>query len=159
MSSEERPVRKRLYHDVPPWVEDGALFFITVSCRERGRDWLTMPDVSAGLLESARFYHEKGKWHLNLFLLMPDHWHAILAFPRHMAMTDALRDWKRYTARRFKLDWQDGFFEHRLRDGYEADAKHDYIRQNPVRQRLCQRAEDWPHQARGTQEGCVIGAW
>jgi putative transposase len=159
MPSDDRPARTQLHHDIPHWVEDGALFFITVNCKERGKTWLILPEIAMGLLEAARFYHERRKWQVTLFLLMPDHWHAILAFPSAGGMADALRDWKRFTSRQFGIVWQDGFFDHRLRDAREVQAKHDYIRHNPVRQGLCPGPEDWTHQARGTQEGCEIGAW
>ena len=147
MSSGNWPNRKHLDHDVPYWVADGALFFITVNCAERGRAQLTTQETATGLLEAARFYHDRRKWHVTLFLLMPDHWHAMLVFPREMAMADVLRDWKRYTSRQFGVAWQDGFFDHRLRDGQEEQANHHYIRHNPVRKGLCGRPEDWPHQA------------
>jgi REP element-mobilizing transposase RayT len=159
MPFDDRSTRKHLHHDVPQWVEEGALFFITVNCKERGGTQLTLPEIATGLLEAARFYHDRRKWQVPLFLLMPDHWHAILAFPGAVVMADALRDWKRFTSRQFGIAWQDGFFDHRLRDAKEAQAKHDYIRHNPVRQGLCPRTEDWPHQARATQDGCEIGAW
>jgi hypothetical protein len=43
------------------------------------------------------------------------------------------------------IDWQDDFFEHRLRNDESARQKADYILANPVRKGLVSRAEDWPH--------------
>ena len=64
MSADGLPIRKRLYHDIPPWVEDESLFFLTINCAERGRRQLTELPASNGLLEAARFYHERRKWNL-----------------------------------------------------------------------------------------------
>ena len=36
------------------------------------------------------------------------------------------------------------FFEHRLRDHQSRREKADYILQNPAREKLVARAEDWP---------------
>ena len=159
MSNHALPVRRSLRHDVPAWVEDGALFFITVNCARRGCEKLTLSSVATALLESARFYHEQKKWHLHLLLLMPDHWHAIMSFPRSVVMADALKHWKRFTAQRCGINWQDGFFDHRLRSEGEVNEKHHYIRLNPVRQGLCGIPEEWPHQLHSTPNGLASGAW
>ena len=107
--SEDLPNRKHLRHDVPHWVEDGALFFITVNCAVRNREQLTLQTIAEPLLNAARFYHERGNWHIAQMMIMPDHWHAIMGFPRGKAMRDLFQDWKRYTARTLGIQWQDGF--------------------------------------------------
>jgi REP element-mobilizing transposase RayT len=128
-----------------------------VNCAERGREQLTLTQTAMALLDAARFYHDQRKWHIALWLLMPDHFHAILGFPRDVVMADLFKHWKRYTARQLGIDWQDGFFDHRLRNAQEENAKHHYIRHNPVRKNLCERPEDWPHQLRWSSGGLVIG--
>jgi putative transposase len=157
MSDAAQPQRKHLHHDVPHWVEEGSLFFITVNCAERGPAQLTQMSVASALLEAARFYHDQRKWHIMLWVLMPDHLHAILSFPRDAVMADLFKQWKRYTARQLGIVWQDGFFEHRLRNDAEEKAKHHYIRHNPVRKELCVTPEEWPHQLRWSQDKLEIG--
>jgi len=39
--------------------------------------------------------------------------------------------------------WQNGFFEHRLRDGASAEQKWKYVNENPVRQGLIQNPKAW----------------
>jgi hypothetical protein len=53
-------------------------------------------------------------------------------------------DWKRFTARSAKVDWPENFFDHRLRGSDPLDEKAAYIRENPTRAGLVQKAEDWP---------------
>jgi REP element-mobilizing transposase RayT len=160
MSADHLPNRKHLRHDVPLGLEDGSLFFITVNCAERGRAQLTPALASQNLLDAALFYHERRHWHIHLFLLMPDHWHAIMGFPRRETMEDLFRNWKRYTSRTFGIAWQDGFFDHRLRNDLEVVEKHHYIEHNPVRRGLCAKPEDWPHQMHWSpsQGKLIIGA-
>jgi putative transposase len=89
----------------------------------------------------------KVRWHITLFLLMPDRLHAMLSFARDEWMSDVIRDWKRFHARTNYLLWQEGYFDHRLRPderGAQLSAKVNYIWQNPVAAGLCAKAEDWP---------------
>jgi len=81
-----------------------------------------------------------------LFLLMPDHLHGIASFPEHIeSMNQKLASWKRLTSRRHKINWQKGFFDHRLRNDKAFEEKAAYIRMNPVRAELCNRPEEWPY--------------
>lgn len=41
--------------------------------------------------------------------------------------------------------WQKGFSDHRIRDAGDYLEHVSYIRENPVRKRLCERAEDYPY--------------
>jgi hypothetical protein len=62
-------------------------------------------------------------------------------------MSRIIADWKGFHARRSRIKWQQGFFDHRLRNnerGEQLPAKADYIRRNPVAAGLCERVEDWP---------------
>jgi hypothetical protein len=104
----------KLHHEVPHWVETGALFHIRVAVdREKERNPLTDTPFAQALLDSARFYEIKRRWYITLFLLMPDHRH----------FDHRLRDDER---------------------GEQLSAKMNYIRHNPVAAGLCTRAEDWP---------------
>lgn len=137
--------RRTLPHHVPSWVDPAASdYFITIGCQERGINQLCNPEVGDALLEVARFYYTQGKWFPALLLLMPDHLHMLVSFGREHEMTKVVTAWKRYTAAKFGLNWQRGFFEHRLRAAESVEEKAAYILRNPVRARLVQKAEDWP---------------
>ena len=74
---------------------------------------------------------------------MPDHLHAIIAFPRGSGMKIVISNWKKFVAAKSGVKWQRDFFDHRLRDNNELQEKTSYILMNPVRKGLCQQAEDW----------------
>ena len=138
------PQRGRLPHEVPAWVSEGSFFFITINCATRESYQLCRAGTGDAVLAAAAHNHGKLAWHCRLLLLMPDHLHGIIAFPREPGMRKAVENWKHFLATHQKIDWQRDFFDHRLRDHHELEAKTSYILMNPVRRGLCERAEDWP---------------
>ncbi|MGD9781536.1 MAG: transposase [Kiritimatiellia bacterium] len=139
------PQRKRLPHEVPPWVAAGAVFFITLNAKSRGGSPLLEMDCPRRLWENARRQMEAGRWWVRLFLVMPDHVHLMASFPENPGMKAVMREWKRWTARTLGIEWPRDFFDHRIRHATEYEEKAFYVRQNPVRKGLTARAEDWPH--------------
>ena len=139
----QRPFPGRLYHAVPGWVEEGAVFHIRIRCREDNIASLVTPETATALLESARFYCANGRWYVHLFLLMPDHLHALISFHREDRMSAVIGDWKRFQSLRLGIRWQEGFFDHRIRNDKEFIEKAMYIRRNPVVRALCRCEADW----------------
>lgn len=76
---------------------------------------------------------------------MPEHLHALLAFPTEESMPKAIGNWKAYTARQFGIDWQKNFFDHRLRSDESWENKAAYIRKNPARAGLIPSGAPWPY--------------
>lgn len=142
-SAERKKYPGHLFHSVPTWVRPGSVFHIRVRCEPRNRQSLIASEIGAALLDSVEFYHAHQRW-VNLFLLMPDHWHALLSFPSNEAMSEVIGDWKRYQESRHGIAWQEGYFDHRIRNDHEFELKAGYIRMNPVVKQFCARPEDWP---------------
>jgi REP element-mobilizing transposase RayT len=78
-------------------------------------------------------------------MAMPDHLHGIVVFPEHFHLRKQISDWKRWMATQHGIQWQDGFFDHRLRTIESATEKGDYIRMNPVQAGLVGAPETWPY--------------
>lgn len=140
------PARSR--HAVPHWVETGALFHIGIAVdREKQRTELTADSIAGSLLDSAEFYEANQRWYITVFLLMPDHLHALLSFPRDEAMSRIIGEWKHFQAREHGIIWQDGYFDHRLRGGR---ARRTNVCENQLhsaksrRGWLCADAAEWP---------------
>ncbi|MCF7688183.1 MAG: hypothetical protein K9N01_07760 [Cephaloticoccus sp.] len=89
--------------------------------------------------------HASEVWFMRLFLLMPDHVHALVSFPQEANLLTSVRQWKNYVARMQGIKWQRDFFEHRLRNAESWEEKAHYIRQNPVRAGLIANAEAWAY--------------
>jgi putative transposase len=138
------PVRRSLCHEIPGWVGSGCRHFITINCRQRGSFSLVSPSIATALLGSLTVYEERGRWYPWLAVVMPDHFHLIVTFDLTIGIRRTVSAWKRYLARSQNLNWQSDFFEHRLRNDAEFLEKASYVRQNPVRQGLVEKPEDWP---------------
>ena len=104
---------------------------------------LTDTELAERLLAAARNYDERNEWRCLLMLMMPDHVHALLAFPSGKAMATVVGSWKRYAARSLGVKWQVNFFDHRVRSERELAETWIYVLRNPVAKGLCEKEEDW----------------
>src|SRR5947209_17260117 len=106
----------KLHHAVPNWVPDGALFHIRIALnRTVQQRALTEPALGQLILDSVQFYHEKERWFVTLFLLMPDHLHMLVSFCKDQGMSRVMGEWKHFHARQHEIIWQEGYFDHRFR--------------------------------------------
>ena len=139
--------RKRLPHDVPLWVDPSkADYFITVCCKQRGKNQLAQPALANAILETVKHRNPQGIWYARLVLLMPDHVHLMLSFPgTQKRIQTIVSKWNEWTAKSLYINWHRDFFEHRLRKEESLREKADYILANPVRAGLVERIEDWPY--------------
>jgi putative transposase len=139
------PQRKHLFHTPPSWVKSGEIFFITICCAGRKVNQLARDDVFISMTNALDHYIRAAKLWSHLFLAMPDHLHALMSFPSDERMDKVLRDWKRFIAKQTGVVWQDGFFDHRLRNEESFKEKAHYIRTNPVREDLVAEPEAWKY--------------
>jgi putative transposase len=135
---------ERLAHNTPSWVESGVTYHIRISIDRAKSPALVKPEIAQSVMGSARFYHEQHRWDCRLFLLMPDHLHALLIFPYDQDMRRTIGSWKGFQAKRLGIRWQNNYFDHRIRNQRELEEKAAYIRLNPVRKSLCRTADAWP---------------
>jgi putative transposase len=140
-----RLLRKRLNHTTHFAGRFGAIYFITICCEHRGANQLCDEKGSKVLFDTARIYHERGRWNLNLLLLMPDHLHGLIGVDGRESLSQLVRDYKRITAKMAGVEWQRNFFDHRLRHDESSAEKFAYICQNPMRAGLVHNEQDWPY--------------
>jgi putative transposase len=101
-------------------------------------------------------YHSRGSAYLlHQFVIMPDHFHILLT-PK-TSLEKAVQFVKGGFSYRAKKElgsnmevWQKGFSDHRMRDAGDYLRHVDYIRQNPVRKHLSERAEEYPYSSAAT---------
>lgn len=134
---------QRLQHEVPGWVKAGAVFQVRRRADVSQFPLLTDTELAERLLVAERNYDEPNEWRRLLMLLMPDHVHALLAFPSGKAMATVVRSWKRYAARSLGVKWQVNFFDHRARSDRELAEAGSDVRRNPVAKGLCAKEEEW----------------
>ena len=80
---------------------------------------------------------------IHYFLVMPDHIHALISFAYNPDLQHTVSEWKRYTSRKYNINWQRDFFDHRLINDESYLKKENYIALNPVRAGLVSEPEEW----------------
>ena len=139
------PQRKILPHDLPAWIEPGAVVFITICALTRGENQLCCDDRSHQLWDAIEFNRDRGLWWPHLVVLMPDHLHGLFSFATEPGMRKSIESWKHFVSRRLGIRWQRDFFDHRLRQDESVAEKASYIRMNPVRAGLVDAPDNWPY--------------
>ena len=123
-------------------------FFVTV-CLLKTRRRLYDPDFERLASALARMRRKHG-FSLTAWLLLPDHWHAIIYPPYPLSISRVFQAVKvsSTTAVNVRFGekgelWQERFFDRALRTVREYHEKVEYIHLNPVRRGLVKRAEEW----------------
>jgi len=81
---------------------------------------------------------------LGAFLVMPDHWHAVIGLRREESISSRMRAIDRWINKSVRgCVWQQGFYETRIRSTKQLLYVIDYIENNPVRKELVQEREQW----------------
>jgi REP element-mobilizing transposase RayT len=123
-------------------MEQGDTFFVTkcVSPREP-----VLAGETAGIIsDSLLFYAEKQKIFLAAYVVMPDHWHALIASPTPLPRIMAsLQSW--INRSNSDLNWQDGYYETLIRSSRQFSYTVHYIENNPVKNNLTSNKEDWKY--------------
>jgi len=76
-------------------------FFVTINCVPRGKNQLCRPHSGDAVLAAIKFNHERCLWRCGLCLLMPDHLHAIMAFPHEPGIATTIKNWKKFVAEKY----------------------------------------------------------
>jgi len=87
-------------------------------------------------------------WKILAAILMPDHMHLLATpYDREASVGSVSATIKRRMRRRLgaEWEWQPGCFDRLLRREEFAEAKWQYIRENPVRAGLVAHWDDWPY--------------
>lgn len=80
-------------------------------------------------------------------VVMPDHLHMLVRLEQGSTLAECMRLLKGRMSpilRECDLKWQDGFYEHRLRENEEHLAVFLYIYLNPYRAHLVSKDQVWP---------------
>ena len=138
--------RTRLKHAMPHWVPDGAIYFITINTATRSTNQLAHPATAEAIKQAIQVYTNSSKWHPKLAVVMPDHLHLLVSLnTARFSISQIISPWKSYLKKSQGIQWQEGFFEHRIRDRSSLEEKERYLRMNPVRANLVKASKEWPY--------------
>jgi len=127
---------------------NGQTYMITSSTW--GRRPLFSRERWARLLIDTLYHYRGSAYLLHEFVIMPDHIHVLLT--ARTSLEKAVQFIKGGFSYRAKKElgsnmevWQKVFSDHRIRDASDYGLHQIYIRQNPVRKNLCERAEEYQY--------------
>ena len=130
-----------------PFPPELRTFFITAVTANRRRIFQT--DANANrFLQVINDDRAKGRYQLHAFVLMPDHIHLILTPAPDVSIEKAMQFIKGGFSFRLKSKfpvWEDSFRKLRMQDPATCESHRNYVHENPVRARICARAEDFPY--------------
>ena len=123
-------------------------YMITSSTWERRA--LFRADPWARLLIDTVYHYRPSAYLLHEFVIMPDHIHALIT--PQTSLEKAVQFIKGGFSYRAKKElgsnmevWQKGFQDHRIRDASDYALHVSYIHDNPVKERYCERPEEFPY--------------
>lgn len=143
--------------------QPGGTYFFTVVTYNR-RPILTTDLGRKCLRQSIETVREKRPFDLVATVLLPDHWHLIMALPRgdekfsvrmKRIKEEFTTQWLGVGGREAEVSdsqcrrgergiWQPRFWEHLVRDEDDLNSVIDYIHWNPRKHELVTRIRDWP---------------
>ena len=128
---------------------DRTFFITSVTAQRR---ILFQRDATGDLfVEVLLHYRSQGKYLLHEFVVMPDHFHALITPNHDVSLEKAVQFIKGGFSFRLKSKfsvWQASFTNHRIRDEGDFERHREYIRMNPVRAGLVALAEDYRYSSR-----------
>ena len=137
-------------HSDPKNIATTRTFSITSSIAEKRN--LLQSDRSARLfIEVLYHYRAQSKFLLHAFVVMPDHFHAVISVDANISIEQATQLIKGGFAFRAGRElgfrapvWQKGFSEVRIYESEHCKRALDYIAENPVKRMLARAASDFP---------------
>ena len=124
-----------------------AEYFLTV-CTANRRAGLTTPNVATALLKEACAMAEDATWTLRCAVVMPDHAHLLVLLGERLSLGRTIQRLKAKTSSVLcsaDLEWERGFFDHRLRPDDERLPVFRYIYLNPYRADLLPNPKRFPY--------------
>ncbi len=141
----------------------GATYFFTVVTHRR-QPHFQHELARVALRQAIQEVRKSSPFRIDAWVLLPDHLHTIWTMPTDDA--DFSQRWARIKGLTSKacihlVDrsamtrqqiaagengfWQRRFWEHQIRDDADFATHADYIHWNPVKHRLVDRVDEWPH--------------
>jgi len=130
-------------------LEVGATFFVT-KCLLPRRPLLITTGIVDEIVTTLRFSVEKKKILLAAFVVMPDHWHALISAIPPLTLPMAMHRIDGWIGRSSVLALetedvhrQDGYHDTRIRSSKQFRYVMNYIESNPVEKGLVAKADAW----------------
>jgi putative transposase len=125
-----------------------STFFVTKSLRPK-KPVLT-PDQRKVIVEAFAFAVQHGRIYLRAFVVMPDHWHALLGLREPCTLPKFMHSFMSHVGAntithltKLHTVWQDGYYETLIKIARQFTYVALYIKENPVKKGLASTPEEW----------------
>ncbi|NOT10267.1 MAG: transposase [Methylococcaceae bacterium] len=137
----------------------GGTYFFTVNLLDR-KSHLLIKHINM-LREGVRITKRKHPFHIDAWVVLPDHLHCIWTLPagdddysgrwraikKHFSKAIPVGEYRSKTRikRNERGVWQRRFWEHTIKDDKDYAAHMDYIHYNPVKHGWVETVKEWPY--------------
>ena len=132
-------------------VKAAGAYFVTAETWQR-RQLFRKQVTTRILIDTILDDRERGFYRLHDFVVMPDHFHAILTPSRDTSLEKCLQMIKGGSSYRIRKElftkfpvWQPGFHEHWIRSQEDYERCRRYIQFNPVKAKLAATPQEYPY--------------
>ena len=129
------------------------IYFVTINSHKHRRIF-DDERVATATVKCLKELRLKFRFNVYVFCLMPDHFHALIGPGTSGKTLGAICGGFKSLSTRAYWQWHDGrlwhrqFYDHILRNREDFEETLNYIRMNPLRRGLVERADDWPYTER-----------
>ena len=145
--------------------EGEGVWFVTKTVEPRKQ--VLNESMSSQICLAFGTYVDQCKIVVGSFVVMPDHCHALIATREGQPITAVMKNLNHWISRQTQIalreqggQWQEGFYETRIRSLKQFQFIRNYIEANPVRAKLVANNEDRPWStANGAWRKYVADPW
>ena len=130
-------------------------YFITI-CAHMQQNLFQRDQVAELMVATLFKYRDAAEVELREYVVMPNHIHLLLSINDAQKLSRVIQLIKGGFSRSlrengivFRAVWEQRYYDRRIRDENEFAEFARYIRQNPVRKGLVERAEEYPYSSAG----------
>lgn len=131
--------------------EEGRIYFVTMVTQDR-KAYFSDLYLTRKAIQQIRSFHDEEKLYSYTWVIMPDHIHWLFQLSEKQSLSNVINLFKgrtarilnRYMNRKGKF-WQPAYYDHAVRKDEDIKQIARYIVANPLRAKLVEKIEDYPH--------------
>jgi putative transposase len=130
-------------------IHAAGTYFVT-SRTWQSRRLFVNDEICGIFVETLDQYRDQGQYALHGFVVMPEHFHALITPAENVSLERAVQFIKGGLSHRMREGrnavlpvWQRGFSDHRIRDFDDYQTHLRYIEENPVKRGIVASPEDY----------------
>jgi putative transposase len=128
----------------------GVGYFISKCILHKDKILLNDPEIAKIVIKTFQWMISNKYIKIDGFIIMPDHYHIIMAVSGTKSLSNTMRSINQYSAKKINTHlhrsgrfWEEGFFDHALRNLQDYEMAIKYLHDNPVKTGLCSSPDEY----------------